>query len=119
MIQRVIAGLTFVLFLVACSGSQSASIAPTGESVIHTDVSLVGNVEGQTVNNEHPQSIGQASMKEDGTIVLRLRAETDDGVVGEALFTYSPIDENYDSILQHLGGLNPGETKPVPPWPDD
>jgi hypothetical protein len=21
-------------------------------------------------------------------------------------------------VLEHLGGLKPGETKPVPPWPD-
>jgi hypothetical protein len=73
----------------------------------------------QIVNDEKLQSIGQATMKEDGTIILRLRAETDDGALGEALFTYSPTDEDYNSILKHLGGLEPGESKPVPPWPDD
>lgn len=57
-------------------------------------------------------------MKEDGTIVLRLRAETDDGASGEALFTYSPADKDYASILRHLGGLEPGATKLVPPWPN-
>lgn len=71
------------------------------------------------MNDENPQSIGQASMKEDGTIVLMLRAETDDGALGDTLFTYPPTDKEYNSILQHLGGLVPGESKPVPPWPDD
>jgi hypothetical protein len=56
-------------------------------------------------------------MNHDGTIILRLRAETDDGASGEALFTYSPTDKDYASILEHIGGLQPGVTKPVPPWP--
>ena len=63
-------------------------------------------------------SIGEATMNEDGTIVLRLRAETDDSAEGEGLITYSPSDENYASVLRHLGGLEPGKSKPVPPWPD-
>jgi hypothetical protein len=70
------------------------------------------------VKNEIPESIGVATMKNDGTISLRLRAETDDGAEGEALFTYPPSHEDYSSILDHLGGLEPGASKPVPPWPE-
>jgi hypothetical protein len=64
-------------------------------------------------------SIGEARMEADGTVILRLRAESDDGAVGEALFTYSPTDGDYESVVSHVGGLAPGESKPVPPWPDD
>jgi len=64
-------------------------------------------------------SIGQATMNQDGTIVLQLRAEGDDGTVGDALFTYPPTHEDYKMILEHLGGLEPGQSKPVPPWPDE
>jgi hypothetical protein len=64
------------------------------------------------------QSIGAAEMRADRTIVLRLRAETEDGATGEGYFTYAPTDTDYESVLRHLGGLEPGESKPVPPWPD-
>jgi hypothetical protein len=63
-------------------------------------------------------SIGQASMAADRTVVLRLRAESDDGAVGEALFTYAPADSDYESIIEHVGGLAPGQSKSVPPWSD-
>jgi hypothetical protein len=65
------------------------------------------------------ESIGVATMQADGTLVLRLRAETEDGATGEGYFTYAPGDTDYASVLQHLGGLAPGESKPVPPWPDE
>lgn len=63
-----------------------------------------------------PASIGEASMEPDGTIVLRLRAEAQ-GVIGEGMLRYPPGDKQYKSILEHLGGLHPGEHKPVPPFP--
>jgi hypothetical protein len=64
-----------------------------------------------------PASIGVARMDADGTIILDLRA-TADGIVGDAQLRYSKDHPEYDAVLTHLGGLRPGETKPVPPWPD-
>jgi hypothetical protein len=69
----------------------------------------------------HPskQSIGVASMEKDGTIVLQLRAELDGGAnFGEGYFRYPPTDPEYQKILKHVGGLKPGESRDVPPWPD-
>ena len=63
-------------------------------------------------------SVGVATMDNDGTIVLRLRAEGDGRTVAESELRIKPKDPNYDSTLQHLGGLKAGETKLVPPWPD-
>ena len=63
-----------------------------------------------------PSSIGVASMAEDRVITLRLRAE-DHGMVGEGSLTYRPGDAQYEDVIRHLGGLKPGESKPVPPWP--
>lgn len=60
-------------------------------------------------------SIGSATMGGDGTIVLQLRAETG-GTIGDAQFVYAPDHPQYQQILDHLGGLAPGESKPVPPW---
>jgi hypothetical protein len=41
-----------------------------------------------------------------------------DGAVGDAVLVYSPTDPQYEEIKKHVGGLKPGEEKPVPPWPD-
>lgn len=62
-------------------------------------------------------SIGTATMDPDGTIVLMLRA-TAPGIVGDARITYPPSHAEYRNVLAHLGGLKPGESKSVPPWPD-
>jgi hypothetical protein len=63
-----------------------------------------------------PASIGAATMTPDGTITLRLRAAGPGGMIGEGNLTYRRGSPQYDEVLQHLGGLKPGETKPVPPW---
>lgn len=62
------------------------------------------------------ESIGEATMLADHSIQLRLRAETADGAVGDALVVLRPGQKNYESTLQHLGGLEPGQSKLVPPW---
>ncbi len=64
-----------------------------------------------------PESIGSATMKQDGTIVLTLRASGPGGAVGDAQVVYPKTHAEYGNILKHLGGLKPGETKPVPPFP--
>lgn len=63
-------------------------------------------------------SIGVATMSADRSIRLQLRAEGEGGTIGDAMFVYAPGDPHYDEVLAHLGGLTPGETKPVPPWPE-
>ena len=37
---------------------------------------------------------------------------------GEGVLRYPPSDPNYLEVLKHIGPLKPGETRPVPPWPD-
>lgn len=63
-----------------------------------------------------PASIGEATMEPDGTIVLQLRA-VGPGVIGDGLLKYPPKHAQYESVKKHLGGLKPGEHKPVPPFP--
>jgi hypothetical protein len=62
-------------------------------------------------------SIGEATMLEDGTLVLDLVA-TAGGTRGHGRVTYAPSDPQYAEVLEHLGGMQPGERKLVPPWPD-
>lgn len=64
------------------------------------------------------ESIGEATMLEDRTIVLQLRAENK-SVTGDAMLTFSPGDKRYEEILQHVSPISPGDSKPVPPWNSD
>lgn len=63
-------------------------------------------------------SIGSALMLPDGTIELMLRAEGPGGMRGDAKFSYPPTHPQYRMVLEHVGGLEPGTSKPVPPWPE-
>ena len=61
-------------------------------------------------------SIGSASMDYTGTIVLALkRPKTGAGSI-DARYECPPGHAHYAELLAHVGGLQPGETKPVPPW---
>jgi hypothetical protein len=61
-------------------------------------------------------AIGEATMLSDRTILLDLVAGS--ATRGHARQSYSPSHPEYQRILQHLGGLRPGEHKAAPPWPD-
>ena len=63
-------------------------------------------------------SLGVASLDDAGAIVLDLRASDGRGVLGDGRVVVPPGDPRFPSFLDHVGGLQPGETKPVPPWPD-
>lgn len=71
---------------------------------------------GRARAEEAPAAIGVATMLPDGTIVLELRATGAGGTVGHGRLTYPPQHPDHAMVLRHLGGLRPGETKPVPPW---
>ena len=60
--------------------------------------------------------IGVATMNADREIVLDLRS-ADCGIIAEARVSYKPGDGSYAEVLSHIGGLKPGQTKPVPAWP--
>lgn len=64
------------------------------------------------------ESIGTAEMRPDRTIVLRLVARSPGGARGHGTLEYKPTDPDYAKVLRHLGGLEPGQVKPVPPFPD-
>ena len=70
-------------------------------------------------DSDLPEYIGEATMEADRTIVLYLRAESAGGAVGHGMVTYAPGDPEYEDVLRHIGGLEPGQKKPVRPWPDE
>lgn len=64
-------------------------------------------------------SIGTCTMKEDGTLVLNLRAEDSaSGTVGHSQITYERNHPQYLEILEHIGPIQVGETRAVAPWPE-
>lgn len=64
-----------------------------------------------------PFIIGDAKMMEDGTIVVNLR-RTRDGMNISGIVKYPVDSPHYKEVLDHLGGMLPGETKLVPAWDD-
>jgi hypothetical protein len=69
----------------------------------------------QPIPCEDIDSVGRAKMSADGTITLQLRSLWPDPVA-ESQLVYAPDDPQYEEIKHHLGGIKPGESKPVPPW---
>ena len=61
------------------------------------------------------ESIGIADMAADGTITLHLKSLWPDPREDSDL-TYAPDDPQYNEIKQHLGGIAPGQSKPIPPF---
>jgi hypothetical protein len=63
------------------------------------------------------KSIGVATMLANGTILIGIGGGPDLDRA-RAVLMVEPGDTNYQSIVDHVGGLKPGESKPIPPWPD-
>jgi hypothetical protein len=63
------------------------------------------------------KSIGMARMLEDGTILVGVPGPGS-GDRAQAVLALRPGDTQYQPLLEHVGGLKAGETKPIPPWPD-
>ena len=99
---------TVLVFLAA--GALAAHPAPQPSSPVRP----IAEQSGEPA----PASIGTATMLADGTIVLYLIARGPGGIVGHGQLTYPPDHPQYAEVLRHLGGLRPGETRSVPPWPD-
>ena len=69
----------------------------------------------QAIPCDDIDSVGRADMSPDGTITLRLRSLWPNPIA-ESELVYAPDDPQYEEIKHHLGGIKPGESKPVPPF---
>ncbi len=61
------------------------------------------------------ESIGTATMAADGTITLQLRSLWPNPIA-EGTLTYAPDDPQYEDMKRHVGGLEKGQSKPLPPF---
>jgi hypothetical protein len=80
-------------------------------------LALAAACSGAQETEPAPASIGTATLQQDGTLILDLRTDARDGARGEARLVYAPSHPQHAEILRHLGGLSPGQSKPVAPWP--
>jgi hypothetical protein len=62
-------------------------------------------------------TIGTITMRPDRSLHLRLRSVQCDGTLAEGEFDIKRTQANYQSTIDHVGGLKPNETKFVPAWP--
>jgi hypothetical protein len=61
--------------------------------------------------------IGTVFMRPDLSLSIRLRSVQCDGELAEGILDIKPGEPNYQVVIDHVGGLLPNETKPVPAWP--
>jgi hypothetical protein len=74
----------------------------------------VANESDPPIPCEAIDSVGTAKMSADGTITLRLHALWP-RPFAETQHVYAPGDPHYGFVKRHLGGIAPGQSKPVPP----
>jgi hypothetical protein len=61
--------------------------------------------------------IGTVFMRPDLSLSIRLRSVQCDGTLAEGILDLKPGEPNYQVVIDHVGGLQPNETKSVPAWP--
>jgi hypothetical protein len=65
-----------------------------------------------------PGAVGVCRMLTQEILVVDLRATDACGLVGDARLWVAGSDPRHGLFLRKVGGLAPGESKPVPPWPE-
>jgi len=97
-----------LLAAVACSGCSSSG---------HTSKPEGKKTEARMSKDGGMDFVGTATMEKDGTLVLRL-SSYDERVGGraEGVLRYPPAHHQYQSILDHVGEIKPGQTKAIKPW---
>jgi hypothetical protein len=78
------------------------------------------SIEKRTIGGREQgnKSRGMATMQEDGTIRVVYRTQSATGLTADIVVQYQPTDEEYQQILEQVGGLSAGETKFIPPPPE-
>lgn len=67
-----------------------------------------------TTGGQRKAILGMATMAADGSIVAPI--ESPGPTHTASILRLKPGDPEYESFLEHIGGLKPGETKPLPVW---
>ena len=112
--------LALAIVLGGCSAATETEthyvVLPSSAGEPAAEGDLTDSTDPDATESE-PDRIGTAVMEDDGTIVLRLRAEGPDGVVGTGVLRYEREDPDYAYVLAHVGSLAPGDEVGVRPFP--
>ena len=113
------AGLAVLSAVVlSCCATKTESRQPPPDVVV-ADSKPKAKSHSKKKKKPLPEYIGEASMSRNGTITLNLGVYDDDAnAVGLAQQVYQVGDKDYREVLEHLGGMKPGEDKGVKPWPE-
>lgn len=89
------------------------------EAILFLCLLLSSCQSGKPAHSAEPsgKTIGSAQLTSDGILEVMLRAESEDGAVGDAFFAYRKGTPDYEAMMKHIGGLKRGESKPVPAYP--
>ena len=60
---------------------------------------------------------GAALLEDNGSIIVKAAATQHDGAVAHLYAEYPPEHEQYETIRKHVGELQVGEWKSIPPFP--
>jgi hypothetical protein len=102
----------FAALVMAPAGALIAASSPATNFV---GAAAAADQSSQPIPCEDVDSVGRAKMAADGTITLQLRSLWPDPIA-ESELVFAPDDPQYEEIKHHLGGITPGESKPVPPF---
>ncbi len=98
-----------------CAALIGANVVALASSLVIDPARAATDKSSQPIPCDDIDSIGRAKMSADGTITLQLRSLWPDPIA-ESELVFTPNDPQYEEIKHHLGGITPGESKPVPPW---
>jgi hypothetical protein len=106
-----------ILFAAVFAGLAAAVIGALAPSLAagFARAALAADRNSQPIPCDDIDSVGRAKMSADGTITLQLRSLWPDPIA-ESELVFAPDDPQYEEIKHHLGGIKPGESKPVPPF---
>lgn len=93
----------------------AGGVAAAGLAAAFAGAAAAQNAPSNAIPCSAIDSIGTAEMANDGTITLHLQSLWPDPVA-EGELVYAPDDPQYEDIKQHLGGIAPGDKKPLKPW---
>jgi hypothetical protein len=106
--------ILFAALVVALAVTLIDALAPSLAAGF-AGAALAADRNSQSIPCEDIDSVGRAKMSADGTITLQLRSLWPDPIA-ESELVFAPDDPQYEEIKHHLGGIKPGESKPVPPF---
>jgi hypothetical protein len=107
--------LACLVILLALGSIASAQATPRDPRQVPFKGAMMATPDAQEPVVEY---VGQASMEDDGTIVLQMHRTGDGIFVSAPPFRYPKSHPKYQYILDHLGPMHPGEHRLVKPFPD-